>query len=326
MIRKILITESTSHAPLHELIADYPGNVIWISSDSLPAGSNKRGFEDMISDLINKESHKDMLIIFDHMFSITPNILSLILTYPNACPADIIFKESSTDVFGSSSGNLFFPSRPEKNSWDIIRDTDKIIITGYGFGLASNLTDFRYLIAWRELFQEFLARDTPSSDGELMQRIARCRYNQNERDVRTLSHRKDLEEWFLRLSHEFIFPGCQDNYRQFENLYKKALHSLAVPPYTVSENSRTHITHKHSCNIKQGLAVNLTLLDIAELDAYMDLSKYDYVWLSCETGCLNNDPALLRQIKHDTLFPEWETFPLNTVPDNPVYFYTGTNS
>ena len=97
----------------------------------------------------------------------------------------------------------------------------------------------------------------------------------------------DFENTYNQIAKDFNF---KTTYLEFIKLYKKILDKIDY--YTdVAEYEKSL---KDRCYI--GILSNLTVFDKERLNKQVDLSKYDYVFLSFEMGCRKPDKEIYKKV------------------------------
>ena len=172
----------------------------------------------------------------------------------------------------------------------------KLILFDWGNIVESHMTGFSCSDAWDELFK-------------------RCGYNGKEKVSNLLSKYKlssitnntDFENVFNQMAKEF---NLKVSYRQFVSLYKEIFHKIDyyknVADYEVSL--------KKDCSI--GIFSNLTIFDKQRLDKQVNLSKYDYVFLSYEFGCRKPESSIYQKVQEQLPFNKEDILFIDDNPEN----------
>jgi len=142
---------------------------------------------------------------------------------------------------------------------------NKLILFDWGNIVESHLTGFSCKKAFEDLFKSC---GYTGDDGvyELLSKYKIC-------EIPTI---EDFEDTYNKIAKEFNFKAT---YPEFIKLYKDIFDKIDYYE-DVAEYEKSL---KDKCYI--GIFSNLTVFDKERLDKQVDLSKYDYVFLSYEMGC-----------------------------------------
>ncbi len=158
----------------------------------------------------------------------------------------------------------------------------KLILFDWGNIVESLTTGYSCRNAWNDLFHA-------------------CGYNGNKDITRELSRYKlsaissikEFEKTYEQMAIEFKFNV---NFNKFSKLYKEIFAKIDyykdVADYEVSLKKHCYI----------GILSNLTMFDKERLNNQVDLSKYDYVFLSFEMGVRKPDKKIYEKVEENIPF------------------------
>ena len=112
---------------------------------------------------------------------------------------------------------------------------------------------------------------------EILKLWGRCLCDEKGVSISTLNNVKDFNKWYSRLKNTFNLKCDLVN---FNRIYQKEFEKVDYYKDVVELEYNT----KTKCKI--GILSNLIFIDKERLDKQVDLSKYDYVWLSFEIGAV----------------------------------------
>lgn len=141
---------------------------------------------------------------------------------------------------------------------------NKLILFDWGNIVEAHTTGYNCYDAWDDLFYECGYRENET----IFKRIGKYKLS----SIRT---NEEFEKTYELMKEEFNF---NTTYQEFVDIYKKVFskidYYIEVADYEKSLSNRCAI----------GILSNLTIFDKERLDKQVDLSKYDYVFLSFEMG------------------------------------------
>ena len=103
-----------------------------------------------------------------------------------------------------------------------------------------------------------------------------------------ITNTKDFEKAFNGLAYDFNFNVTFD---EFVKIYKKIFDKIDY----YQEVADYEVSLKDKCRV--GILSNLIIFDKERLDRQVDLSKYDYAFLSFELGCRKPDIEIYQKIQ-----------------------------
>ena len=167
---------------------------------------------------------------------------------------------------------------------------EKLILFDWGNIVESHLTGFSGYDAWDELFNKC---------GSLVS--GKTIYNKlGKYHLSAITNYNDLEDVYNDIKEEF---NLKVSFQEFIKLYKEIFDKIDYYP----EVRDYEHSLKERCKI--GILSNLLICDKERLDKEVDLSKYDYVFLSFEIGYRKPDIRIFEYVqsklpflKEDILF------------------------
>lgn len=162
---------------------------------------------------------------------------------------------------------------------------NKLILFDWGNIVESHLTGFTCYDGWNELFK-------------------RCGYNGNENIYSIFKNYKDyclekikteeeFEKLFDLVSKDYNFNV---DYQEFKRLFKETFSKV--------DYYKDVVDYEHSLKDKCyiGILSNLNVFEKERLDKQVDLSKYDYVFLSFELGLVKPSKDIFEYIQNHVNF------------------------
>ena len=152
----------------------------------------------------------------------------------------------------------------------------KIILFDWGNIVESHLTGYTWYDAFYDLFKA-------------------CGYTGNNDFFKSLEKYKlcsiptvaDFEDVYNQMAKDYNF---KTTYKKFIKIYKKIFDKIDYYP-DVAEYEKSL---KDKCYI--GILSNITVFDKERLDKQVDLSKYDYVFLSNEMNCKKPSKEIFEKV------------------------------
>ena len=161
-------------------------------------------------------------------------------------------------------------------------EKNKLILFDWGNIVENNITGFTWGKAWQELFKKcgYTGHDEIKSS---LSKYDLCKIN----DLEILKKKYEL------IKNDF---GLNTDFETFSNMY-----SVIFGRIDFFKDVRDYeISLKEKCYI--GILSNLIYLDKERLDKEVDLSKYDYVFLSFEMGQMKPDIQTFEEIQKQLPF------------------------
>ena len=141
---------------------------------------------------------------------------------------------------------------------------NKLILFDWGNIVESHSTGFSNRDAWDKLFREC----GYTSEEQVFEQLGKYRLS-------TLRNRNEFEEVFNQMKNDF---NLNTTYDEFISIYNNVFDNIDYYP----EVADYEHSLKDKCYI--GILSDLTIFDKERLNKQVDLSKYDYVFLSFELG------------------------------------------
>lgn len=172
----------------------------------------------------------------------------------------------------------------------------KLILFDWGNIVESHTTGYSCLKAWDDVFYA-CGFDGDDSPGILLKKYkSSCIRNTSE-----------FKKTYSKIKKEF---HLNKTYDEFVNIYYKTFENVEyykeVADYEKSLKDRCYI----------GIYSNLTIFDKVRLDKEVDLSQYDYVFLSFEYGLRKPDIKLYEKVQEKLPFKKEDILFIDDRSDN----------
>lgn len=132
--------------------------------------------------------------------------------------------------------------------------------------------------------------NTNISKDEIISLWKKCLYYENKKSISACNNHKDIQKWFGKVKEIYNFK-C--DFKTFCDVYEKEFEHVDYYKDVVKLEHET----KNKCKI--GILSNLTLLDKPRINKQLNLSKYDYVWLSCDIGEIKPNDRIYKIVEND---------------------------
>ena len=149
---------------------------------------------------------------------------------------------------------------------------NKLILFDWGNIVESHTTGYSCRDAFNKLFKEC----GYTGEKEVFNNLGKYKLS-------AITNLNEFEEIFNQMAKEYHF---NKSFSEFVDLYKK----IFAPIDYYQEVADYEKSLKDKCYI--GILSNLTIFDKERLDKQVDLSQYDYVFLSFELGVRKPDPKI----------------------------------
>ncbi len=160
----------------------------------------------------------------------------------------------------------------------------KLILFDWGNIVESYLTGYTFKKAWVDLFRRCGAKE--KDDEKIYSSLSKYKLS-------SITNDKDFEKTFDMFATEHTFNVTYDEFKRLYNEYfEKVDYYKDVAEYEVSLRDKCAI----------GILSNLTILDKERLDKQVNLSKYDYVFLSFELGCRKPEVEIYEKVQEKLQF------------------------
>jgi len=159
---------------------------------------------------------------------------------------------------------------------------NKLILFDWGNIVESHTTGFSCYNAWNELFSAC----GYSSDKVIYNNLSKYRLS-------CISNVDDFKKTYNQISKDFNF---NTTYEEFINLYKNIFDKIEY----YKEVAEYEISLKDKCYI--GILSNLTMFDKERLNKQVNLSQYDYVFLSFEMGLKKPEKEIYIEVQKQLPF------------------------
>ncbi|MBP3255840.1 MAG: HAD-IA family hydrolase [Clostridia bacterium] len=154
----------------------------------------------------------------------------------------------------------------------------KLILFDWGNIVESHLTGYTCYKAWVDLFKKCGYKDT---DEGIFKKLPKYRLS-------AITTEEEFEETYTKIKKEFEFNVDFKNFvKNYNEIFDKIDYYKDVAEYEVSLKDKCYI----------GILSNLCIFDGKRLDRQVDLSKYDYAFLSYEMGCKKPDLEMFQAVQ-----------------------------
>lgn len=116
-----------------------------------------------------------------------------------------------------------------------------------------------------------------------------CVYIENGNKISETSNMEDIKFWFHNIKNRFNL-NC--TFEKFIEVYKEEF--MKVQYY----NDVVEYAHSLKDRCKIGILSNLAYLDKERIDYQVDLSKFNYVWLSFELNCIKPNEKIYNSVEN----------------------------
>lgn len=173
---------------------------------------------------------------------------------------------------------------------------DKLVLFDWGNIVESFTTGYSNYDAWNDL-------------------LYLCGYKGNEMVVHRLSQYNltcikntyEFEKTYETIKKDF---GLDKTYKDFTKLYKKTFDKIDY----YKEVAEYEVSLREICSI--GIFSNLTIFDKERLDRQVNLSKYDFAFLSFEIGLRKPDIEIFKIVQSKLPFEAQNILFIDDVKDN----------
>lgn len=132
--------------------------------------------------------------------------------------------------------------------------------------------------------------NTNISEDEVISLWKKCLYDENKKRISECNAPNDIQKWFERVKKIYNFK-C--DFKTFYDVYKQKFEDIDYYKDVVK------LEHETRNKCKTGILSDLTLLDKERIDKQLNLSKYDYVWLSCDIGETKPNNRIYEIVEND---------------------------
>lgn len=126
-------------------------------------------------------------------------------------------------------------------------------------------------------------------DNELIiQKYNNCAYNRIH--IGTINDSCQIKKWYQMIKSDFELSGTFD---EFVSVYEEEYSKV----YFYKEIIELINELQNKCQL--GILSNLIYLDKSRLNSQVNLSRFDYVWLSFELGYIKPQPEIYKIVEND---------------------------
>ena len=173
---------------------------------------------------------------------------------------------------------------------------DKVILFDWGNIVESHTTGYTCYDAWDDLFKEcgYISKD----------RVYNLLFKYRVSCIKTI---KEFEDVYKKMKIDF---NLNKTYEEFIDIYYKIFDNIDY--YTKVSNYEKSL--KDRCYI--GIFSNLTIFDKKRLNKQVDLSQYDYVFLSFELGLKKPEEDIYKVVQSKLPFKPEDILFIDDREDN----------
>ena len=172
----------------------------------------------------------------------------------------------------------------------------KLILFDWGNIVESHTTGYSCRDAWDKLFLECGYEGPEKIFGLLGKYRLTCIKNSNE-----------FAKIYEQIKSEF---SLNKTYEEFVDIYKKTFENIDY----YKEVALYETSLKDKCYI--GILSDLTIFDIDRLDKQVNLSLYDYVFLSCKLGLKKPEVEIFQKVQSQLSFAKKDILFIDDRSDN----------
>lgn len=173
---------------------------------------------------------------------------------------------------------------------------NKLILFDWGNIVEAHLTGYSCHQAWQDLF----CACGYKGDKIIFENISKYK-------VTRIKNNDEFKKVYKEISNDF---NLNTTYEEFVKLYKKYFDKIDyyknVADYEKSLKDKCYI----------GMLSNLTIFDKERLDRQVDLSQYDYVFLSFEMGCRKPEQEIYEMVENKVPFEKENILFIDDRKDN----------
>lgn len=173
---------------------------------------------------------------------------------------------------------------------------NKLILFDWGNIVESHTTGYSNYDAWDELFAECGYKENKEFFTSLSKYRLSCIKNDDE-----------FEKTYNQMAKEFNF---NKDYEEFKIIYKRIFDKIDY----YKEVADYEISLKNKCDV--GILSNLTIFDKERLNRQVNLSNYDYVFLSFEMGLKKPEINIYNMVQSKLPFEEKNILFIDDRKDN----------
>lgn len=173
----------------------------------------------------------------------------------------------------------------------------KLILFDWGNIVESHLTGYTCYNAWIDLFKKCGYKD---AEDLIFKRLPKYR-------ISAITTNEEFEKTYKDISKEF---GFNVTYKEFVENYNEIFDKIDY----YKDVAEYEVSLKDKCYI--GILSNLCIFDGKRLDKQVNLSQYDYVFLSYEMGCKKPDLEIFEAVQEKIPFNKKDILLIDDRTDN----------
>lgn len=261
--------------------------------------------ENNLAYLVNRFGIANTLCIFDHAITEGSKFFRALLQFPSALMCDIVFIQDELNDFYTVLDSVSEGIRSDiyesdfYSSWDIVSDTDKMIVYNW-YGVCEHDLESTVDLPTKNKIRRALC--SLSSDEDIAKMAAvlhpdeECSILCND-SVNTifLTCKRHKDIWYPAMQELFRIP--QDI--PLETFAEKYHDLCRTIQWNKKMERYLHLAAGTNC--KTAIVADITPFDIQRLDERIHLGRLSHIWLSCETMLLSSDKTVFHQMLLDSL-------------------------
>jgi len=167
-------------------------------------------------------------------------------------------------------------------------DENKIVIFDWG-GIVESHREGEYSLF--KVLTNILQTFNPKvKENEVIQGWKECSKDKNGIEIGATNDIKQIKGWYERVQEKFSFKS---DFTTFQKIYHKEFAKIHFYQDVVE------LEHKTKERCKVGILSNLMLLDKERINAQVNLSKMDYVWLSFEMEAKKPEKKIYEMVQQE---------------------------
>lgn len=165
---------------------------------------------------------------------------------------------------------------------------EKIVIFDWGGVIESHKEgEYNFLIAIESIIKRF---NNNIDSYDIIKLWESCDFVSDNRQISETANIEEIMLWFNNIKTKF---NLKCTFEEFCNIYQEE--------YMKVHHYKDVVDYAHSLKdkCKIGILSNLGYLDKERIDKQVNLSMFDYVWLSFDLGCCKPDEIIYKKVEKD---------------------------
>lgn len=171
---------------------------------------------------------------------------------------------------------------------------NKLVIFDWGGVVESHLEGmYNFRIVIKNILKRMGVKEVPD---DYLVKCVTCEKFAAKKHMFCCNDEKDIESWIKMLLKTFELDNSKEQVLKFIKVYKEEF--LKVDYFkNVAEYARSLNEECYT-----GILSNLYFLDKERIDRHFNLSKFDFVWLSCDLGMMKPNEDIYKKVLKDSKF------------------------